>query len=324
MHRVIRPAAAPLTAVLLAMAAVSLGSQQAPGGQPGAGWSEEQLKRAIAPVGAGRKLTPGAWPNGARVAVALSFDVDNQGRLAAGVAEPVAVSTREFGATVGLGRVLALLDRHNVPGTFFIPAVSAMLYPDQIPSILESGRHEIGVHGWIHENLVQLNDAAEEERLLTQAIDYLTKVTGRRPVGYRAPGWAYSPFTLSLVRKAGFLYDSSLQAMDEPYEILDNGEPSGVIALPGGWTVLDGPLLSMPGGGLPAPQLVFQTFRDDFDVAYEEGTLVMLTLHPHIIGHRSSIVHLDRLITYMKSKPGVWFTTGEQIASYVKQQMSER
>ena len=73
-------------------------------------------------------------------------------------------------------------------------------------------------------------------------------------------------------------------------------------------------------GLLPSPELIFETFRDDFDVAYEEGTMVVLTLHPHVVGMRSRIVHLDQLIRYMKGKPGVWFATAEQIARYVKQQ----
>src|SRR4030095_4958383 len=155
--------------------------------------------------------------------VALSFDIDNE-LLARTTPLPVPLSQGEYGATTGLPRILALLDRQQVPATFYIPAVSAMLHPDMIPAIMKSGRHEIGVHGWIHENLPSVGDPAHEERLLTQAIDYLTKAIGKRPVGYRAPSWAFSASTLDLLQKKGFLYDSSLQALDEPYEILSRGE----------------------------------------------------------------------------------------------------
>ena len=68
----------------------------------------------------------------------------------------------------------------------------------------------------------------------------------------------------------------------------------------------------------PAPEPIFKVYQDEFDVAYREGTLVMLTLHPYVAGHRSRITYLDNLLTYMKSKPGVWFATGEQIATHVK------
>src|SRR5206468_12957822 len=140
---------------------------------PGTHWSEDQLRQAVAPARAGRKLTPRSWPNNARVAVCLSFDVDNESfLLARGETSPTTLSAADFGAESGLPRILALLDRYQLPASFFIPAVSALLHPEMIPAIVKSGRHEIGVHGWIHEFLPRVADAAEEERLLDKAIDY--------------------------------------------------------------------------------------------------------------------------------------------------------
>ena len=286
--------------------------------QPGTKWTEDQLRAAVAPARTGRKLTPRSWPNGARVAVCLSFDVDNESYLlAAGQTSPTTLSAADFGAQSGLPRILALLDKYQLPASFFIPAVSALLHPEMIPAIEKSGRHEIGVHGWIHESPPAINDAAEEERLLNQAIDYLTKATGKRPVGYRAPGWAFSQYTMGLIRKAGFLYDSSLQAMDEPYEIVSNGQPTGMVELAIDWTLTETPYLGR-GGTMPSPELLYQLYKDEFDGAYEERTMFVLTLHPHVTGHRAPIRHLDQFIAYMKSKPGVWFATCEQVARYVK------
>jgi len=296
-----------------------VGAQQAPP-QPGTKWTDEQLLKAVAPVRAGRKLTPRAWPNGARVAVCLTFDVDNESYLlAAGQLSPTTLSAADFGAQEGLPRILALLDKYAIPSTFFIPAVSALLHPEQIPAIMKSGRHEIGVHGWIHEFPPSTGSAAEEERLLDKAIDYLTTATGRRPVGYRAPSWAFSENTLGLVRKAGFLYDSSLQDMDEPFEIVSNGEPTGLVELGIDWTLTETPYLGR-GGTLPQPEQLFKVYRDEFDGAYAQGTTFILTLHPHVTGHRAPMKQLELLIQYMKSKPGVWFATTEQVARYVKAQ----
>ncbi|HLJ50845.1 MAG TPA: polysaccharide deacetylase [Bryobacteraceae bacterium] len=287
--------------------------------QPGTKWTEEQLRQAVAPARVGRKLTPRSWPGNARVAVCLSFDVDNESYLLArGETSPTTLSAADFGAQSGLPRILQLLDRYQVPATFFIPAVSALLHPEMIPAILKSGRNEIGVHGWIHEFPPALDSAAEEERLMNQAIDYLTKAAGKRPVGYRAPSWAFSKNTLGLVRKSGFLYDSSLQAMDEPYELMSNGEDTGIVELAIDWTLTETPYLGR-GGTLPQPELLFQLYKDEFDGAYQEGTMFVLTLHPHVSGHRAPLEQLNRLVAYMKSKPGVWFATGEQIARYVKQ-----
>jgi peptidoglycan/xylan/chitin deacetylase (PgdA/CDA1 family) len=284
----------------------------------GLDWTPERIRDAVSAVRAGRKLTPTSWPNGGRVAVNIGFDVDNE-LLARNNPLPAPLSQGEYGALAGLPRILDLLDKHRIPASFFIPAVSAMLHPDMVPAIMKSGRHEIGVHGWLHENLATLPDAATEERLLTQSIEYLTKVTGKRPVGFRAPSWAFSLHTMGLLQKAGFLYDSSLMAMDEPYEILANGQPTGMIELPIEWILDDFPYFSgNASGSMPSPEAVFQIYRQEFDVAYEERTLFVLTTHPHVIGHRSRAAELDRFITYMKAKPGVWFATLEQIARAVQ------
>jgi peptidoglycan/xylan/chitin deacetylase (PgdA/CDA1 family) len=280
--------------------------------------TEAEIRQVVGGVRAGRRLTPTSWPGGGRVAVALTFDIDNE-LLARNNPLPVPLSQGEYGATTGLPRILAMLDRQQLPATFFIPAVSAMLHPEMIPSIMKSGRHEIGVHGWIHENLPSLGDAAHEERLLTQAIDYLTKAVGKRPVGYRAPSWAFSAHTLPQILKAGFLYDSSFMAMDEPYELVRNGQPTGLTELPIEWILDDYPYYSgNASGSLPWPEGVFQIYKDEFDVAYEERTMLILTTHPHVSGHRSRVAQLEKLIAYMKSKPGVWFATLEQIARAVK------
>src|SRR5436190_22387420 len=291
--------------------------QSNPTAQPGTRWTDEQLRQAVAPARVGRTLTPRSWPDNARVAVCLSFDVDNESYLLArGETSQTTLSAADFGAETGLARILQLLDRYQLPASFFIPAVSALLHPQMIPAILKSGRHEIGVHGWIHEFLPAIDNAAEEERLLTQAIEYLTKAAGKRPVGYRAPSWAFSAHTLGLIRKHGFLYDSSLQAMDEPYELLSNGQPTGLVELSIDWTLTETPYLGR-GGTMPSSEQLFQLYREEFDGAYELGTMFVLTLHPHVTGHRAPMHHLEQFVAYMKSKPGVWFATGEQIARYV-------
>jgi peptidoglycan/xylan/chitin deacetylase (PgdA/CDA1 family) len=291
--------------------------QPAPRAQPGTKWTDEQLRQAVAPARVGRTLTPRSWPDNARVAVCLSFDVDNESYLlAGGETSQTTLSAADFGAETGLARILQLLDRHQVPASFFIPAVSALLHPQMIPAILKSGRHEVGVHGWIHESLPAIDDAAEEERLLTRAIEYLTKATGKRPVGYRAPSWAFSAHTLGLIRTHGFLYDSSLMAMDEPYELMSNGQLTGLVELSIDWTLTETPYLGR-GGAMPSSEQLFQLYREEFDGAYELGTMFVLTLHPHVTGHRAPMRHLDQFVAYMKSKPGVWFATGEQIARYV-------
>jgi peptidoglycan/xylan/chitin deacetylase (PgdA/CDA1 family) len=285
--------------------------------------TEAQIRQAVGTARMGKSLTPKVWPNGARVAVCLSFDVDNE-LLQRANPLPVPLSVGEYGATTGLPRILDMLDRRQVPATFFIPAMSLMLHPEIAPSILQRHRHEIGVHGWIHEFWPGIADAAEEQRLLTRSIEYLTKATGKRPVGVRAPGSGFSPHTFDLIRKAGFLYDSSLLAADEPYEIVSNGQPSGVIEIP--ISEIDNDYVyygETANGALPFPEALFQIYKAEFDLALKERTLFILTQHPHVSGHRSRIAELERLVAYMQSKPGVWVATMEQLANYVKQASSQ-
>ena len=291
--------------------------QQQGANQPGTTWTERQLRDIVDLARVGRKLTPKSWPNGARVAVCLSFDDDTEAPLLRdGTSSPTALSASDFGAESGTPRILKMLDHYQIPATFFVTAVDATLHPDMLPAILKSGRHEVGVHGWIHEFTPRLGEG-EEERLLDQAIAYLTKATGKRPVGYRAPSWAFSAVTLDLIQKKGFLYDSSLQALDEPYEILSRGTPTGIVELAIDWTLTETPYLGQ-NGRMPSPTLLYQVYKEEFDGAYQEGTMFVLTLHPYLSGHRAPMQHLDQFVAYMKSKPGVWFATGAQIAQYVK------
>ena len=293
-----------------------------PTAMPGLKLSIDQLKAQYEHYGVGKRLKPKQWPNGAKVAVALSFDVDNAtvplSRANLGSED---LSRGMYGAVDGLPRILRMLDRQKVPASFFIPAVSLALNPEITQSIQASGRHEIGIHGWIHEHLGVLNNAQEEQQLLDQSIAALTKAMGKRPVGYRAPSWAMSPFTMGQVQAAGFLYDSSLMASDDAYEVTINGARTGVIELPIERILDDAPYYGAASGSLPSPELVDKIFRAEFDVAYEEGGLYVLTMHPHYTGHRSRVLWLEKLILYMKSKPGVWFATHEDVALYLKKTM---
>ena len=84
--------------------------------------------------------------------VGLSFDLDNEtGPLRDGSESPALLAQGEYGSRAGLPRILALLERHRIPASFFVPAVSGLLHPDSVRAIMQGGQHEIGLHGWIHE-----------------------------------------------------------------------------------------------------------------------------------------------------------------------------
>ena len=284
-------------------------------------WSDEMVRSAVNQVRAGRDLNPPSWPGGARVAVLLSFDVDNETTqgLRTGTVSIGPLSQGQYGARVGLPRVLGLLEEEDVPATFFFPAWTLKLAPEQADLIQAPGMHEIGLHGWIHELNTSL-DGETEARLLRQASDAIEEITGVRPVGYRAPSWNHSPNTLNILLEMGLLYESSLMADDRPYELVQDGEPTGLVELPVEWILDDAPLFNPLGNRYMNPRDVLQVWIDEFDKAWEEGTMFLLTMHPHVIGHRSRIVVLEELIDHIKTKSGVWFGTHAEAARWVREQ----
>jgi peptidoglycan-N-acetylglucosamine deacetylase len=118
----------------------------------------------------------------------------------------------------------------------------------------------------------------------------------------------------------GLLYDSSLMADDEPYELLDEGEPTGIVELPVEWIRDDAIYFNMDRAAslrpYTAPEAVFDIFRREFEAAYAEGGLFLLTMHPHHIGHRSRIWILEEIIGLAKAKPDVWFATHAEVAAF--------
>jgi peptidoglycan/xylan/chitin deacetylase (PgdA/CDA1 family) len=283
-------------------------------------WSDEEIELAVNRVRAGRDLNPPAWPDGGRVAVLLSFDVDTETSwLRNGDTNVGGLSQGQYGSRVALGRILATLDEYQIPASFFGPAVSFSLAPEMIPAIQASGRHEIGIHGWIHERNAELPRDVEAD-LLRRALERMTELMGERPVGYRAPSWNFSDSTLELLLEMGFLYDSSLMADDRPYELNANGEPTGLVEMPVDWILDDAPLMNPLGDRYANPRDVLQVLKDEFDIAYEEGTTFVLTMHPKYTGHRSRIVVLRELIEHIKTRPDVWFGTHEAAVRWVRQQ----
>jgi peptidoglycan/xylan/chitin deacetylase (PgdA/CDA1 family) len=284
-------------------------------------WPEERWRGLVGRVRAGRRLRPPVWKDGARCAVALSFDADHETfEMGSGGQAMGRLAWGEFGRRVGVPRILALLERHAVPASFFVPAVSALIDPDEPRRIAAAG-HEIGVHGWIHENN-SLLDYDTERGLMLRARDTLARLSGRDPVGLRSANWDTSPNTVRIVSEMGLLYDSSLMADEEPYELLLDGVPTGVVEIPVEWLRDDAVYLMFNRN--PAtrpyttPEGVLEIFRREFDAAYEDGSVFQLVMHPFVIGYRSRIWILDEIIRHALARGGVWFATHAEVAAYAR------
>src|SRR5690242_20060015 len=282
-------------------------------------WNLSRIEAIANHVHAGRDLTPQNWPGDARVAVALSFDVDAESySLYTGNVSPQQLSRGNYGPRVGVPRILRVLSKHQVPASFFIPAVSAQLHPAAVELIINSPlKHEIGLHGWIHERITA-HPPDEERELTCRSFEWWTRRLGRKPAGIRTPAWDFSSVTLDIIRGLGLLYDSSLMGDDRPYEILAGCQSTGLVELPVEWILDDYAYYGFDWSTYSYHRIsdrdVFEIYKAEFDVAYDERTLFLLTMHPFVTGHRSRILVLDRLIEYIQSKNGVWFATQEQIA----------
>ncbi|GAB3465770.1 polysaccharide deacetylase family protein [Actinophytocola sediminis] len=280
-------------------------------------WDEPTWRRHVDRIRAGRRLTPASWPGGAAVAVALSFDADHETiPLRDGDLSPGRLSQGEYGARAAVPRILAMLAEFDAPASFFVPAVSALLHPADIEAYVAGG-HEVALHGWIHELNTALPPAAELD-LTGAASATLERLAGVRPVGIRTPSWDFSESTMDIISQLGLRYDSSLMADDEPYELLADGRPTGVVEIPVEWIRDDAPYLTMNRTAAQRPytppRALFEIWRDEFDAAYAEGGLFQLTLHPHLIGHRSRLPVLRDLLTHIRERPKVWFATHAAVA----------
>ena len=284
-------------------------------------WPEATWRGIVDRVRAGRPLKPRSWPGGARCAVALSFDSDHDtSELRQGGKSIGRLSQGQYGNRQALPRILALLAEYSAPASFFVPAVVAMLYPDEQRRVVAEG-HEIGIHGWIHERNSVLPEAAERD-LQMRSADTLEKITGQRPVGIRTPSWDFSPHTLAITREMGLIYDSSLMADDDCYELTLDGEATGVVELPVEWIRDDAVYFNMDRFSTlrpyTPPSAALEIFKAEFDGAYAEGGVFQLTMHPHHIGHRSRIALLEALIQHIRTHDRVWFATHADVVRHAK------
>lgn len=281
-------------------------------------WPPARYRETVLPVRAGRTVS-GDWPGGARVAVALSVDVDHETPwLRDGETTPDGLAYGEYGARRGLPRLLALFERVSAPATVFVPAVSALLHPESVIAAAAAG-HEIAAHGWVHER-VELLTRDQEQALLEQSLDALERLTGQRPVGQRTPSFGCSAHTLTLAHEAGLLYDSSLMADDDPYELLLDGTPTGMLEIPVDWARDDAAfLITDRYGGLrpiPDPTVLTRAWAEDYQQARDERGVFQLTLHPDLSGRRGPLRALGRLLESIAADTDAWFATHAQLARH--------
>ena len=248
----------------------------------------------------------------------LCFDVDGETTV---LSEDVALSRRrtlmsqcEYGPKIGVPRLLGLLDHLQVPATFYVPGYIAQNHPRMLEAIASRG-HEIGLHGYLHEKLAHLSEA-EEEDILLRCIDILSRLTGTRPRGYRAPWFETNPWTATLLRRHGLEYSASEMGDDVPYV-----HPNGLVEIPGQWMLEDWEQFAFnaePAWGFVPENCakVRDLWWREFEAMHDYGCCFVLTLHPWLSGRPSRVQLLEDLINDMQAKGCVWFARGHEVATY--------
>jgi peptidoglycan-N-acetylglucosamine deacetylase len=270
------------------------------------------------------------------ISVCLSFDFDAMSVWLTTMRSRSlsTVSRGEFGK-VGTERLLDVVRRHQVLSSWFIPGHTIDTFPDLVKRIADAG-HEIGHHGYCHENPAAVAPD-EERRILERGIACIRRVTGKTPVGYRSPAADLSPQSVSLLTEFHFLYDSSMMANDfTPYycRVGDEmrtdgpyifGKQVDLVEMPMDWSLDDWPYFGLhwPAHhvGLRPAEEVSRIWSADFDFLYQrmgEGVFI-LTMHPQVIGRGHRILMLEQLIDYMKGHEGVTFKTMSEVATEWKQ-----
>lgn len=255
---------------------------------------------------------------------------------------PDDISRGLFAGEVGTPRLLKLFDRFGIKTSWFVPGHSIETFPGQIKEVVAAG-HEIGMHGYSHENPIAMT-ARQEEDVMDRSIELITEISGQSPTGYVAPWWEFSNITNELLLKKGIKYDHSLMHHDfQPYRVrvgdswtkidfskeashwmkpLVRGKETRLIEIPANWYLDDLPPMmfikkSPNNHGFVNPRHIEEMWRDQFDWVYREYDYAVfpITIHPDVSGRPQVLLMLERLFEYISSHEGVRFVTMDEMAN---------
>lgn len=259
-----------------------------------------------------------------------------------GADSPSDIQRGVFAGEIGTPRLLKMFERHGLKTSWFIPGHSLESFPDQARMVAEAG-HEVGAHGYLHENPVAMTPRQEED-ILVKSIELIEELTGKKPRGYVAPWWELSAFTPALLQKHGLQYDHSqgyrdfvpfyarvgdkwdkidyLQEAGTWMHPMEHGKEIDLVEIGANWYVDDLPpmlfMKSSPNShGFVNPRDIEQLWRDQFDWVYREldYAIFPFTIHPDVSGRPQVLLMLERLIDYINGHEGVRWATMEETAA---------
>jgi peptidoglycan-N-acetylglucosamine deacetylase len=268
---------------------------------------------------------PVPWPNGARVAVAITFDMDADSLVhlahpSDSITRISTISMLRYGPEVSVPRILDGYRRYGLKQTFFVPAWCIEHYPHAVEAMTKDD-HEVGFHGYIHEAPNALS-RDEEHYWMQRSIEVIAQRTGKRPRGNRSPLYNYSIHTTDLLVREGFLYDASLMGDDVPYIL--KTEKGEIVELPSSWALDDWPpyVHSIDLDymfQIMSPDRAMEVFMAEFEAMRTVGGGLWIGVwHPFVSGRLSRWLRIEKMIEHMLGTGDVWFARLEDIASHIQ------
>lgn len=270
-----------------------------------------------------RESRAAAWPPGRRCAVTLTFDYDAEtmwlSRDTGNARRPALLSHGTYAAKVAIPEILAILAEFDVKATFFVPGWTAENHTASVARILEAG-HEVGHHGYLH-FWPEPDKPREEEREIELGLQALDRHFRLRPQGYRCPAGETTDRLIPLLKRYGFIYDSSFMDDIHPYIHTIGGESSGVVEIPWHWSLDDVPYTVYSLRGQRPMQTndhILDIWQAEFREHHARGALFDLIMHPQAIGRPSRLVLLRRFLAFLRGFPDLWFATCGEVARHVR------
>lgn len=264
------------------------------------------------------------WKNNAKCAVTITVNLAAEyfwlSLSPDCIDRPKTISMGQYGMARGLARLLDVFKSFGITATFFVPAIAAQQYPEQLKTIVAAG-HEIACHGYEYENFALLDDAEQEERL-AKAVEILTSVAGRKIRGFRAPMGELTMATLAAASKQGIVYSSNLSDDTIPYHL--ETAAGSLLEIPIHWDLYDFPYFGFNyGPAFPAGQgrianytQVLENWLNEYQGYRENGLSYVLQLDPQTIGTPGRIGLVEELLTEIQKDKNVWFASCEELYEY--------
>ncbi len=264
---------------------------------------------------------PFAWPDGKRVAVTVTVMLEtwSEGKpppygvqataLKPGTIDHGGIAWGSYGGKVGVWRIIELLSRHRLRGTFCVNARCAEIFPEAVAQIVKSG-HDVAGHGYVQDELLAYLSPEEERRTIRRCLDILERASGQRPQGWLSPVLAYTEHTRQFLAAEKLLWHGDARDADLPS--VAETEAGPIVHIPAS-DFTDNRVLRA------SPMVLWEVYKETFDYLYqrEPPAFLALSMHCHNGGRPLITAIFDKIFDYLAQFPDVWFASYGEIARWV-------